>query len=231
VIFVHGIGDDKEFMAENELDEPFVRAGFAFVCFDQLMRGERKQKGLLRSLAAFRIRAACTVNDTRRLIDYLVTRPDIATNRIYLCGASYGAMTGCTAMAFEPRLRAGVLVYGGGSVTKLLFSPAMAEETGPWRYLLGPVAWYFASAWDPAKYAGAIAPRPLLIQNGKADTVIPPECARALQQAAREPKLIKWYDGDHLGKTSELDLPLVKMVLADALQFIQQQDGKVLRAK
>ena len=231
VIFVHGIGDDKEFMAENKLDEPFVRAGFACVCFDQLMRGERKQRGLFRSLAAFRIRASCTVNDTRRLIDYLVTRPDIATNRIYLCGASYGAMTGCTAMAFDSRIRAGVLVYGGGSVTKLVFAPAAAEEAGGWRYVLWPLAWYFASAWDPVKYAGAIAPRPVLMQNGKADTVIPPQSARALQQAAREPKRIKWYDGDHLGKTSELDLPLVKTVLADALQFIQEQDAKQLPTK
>ncbi len=231
VIFVHGIGDDKQFMAENKLDEPFVKAGFAFVCFDQLMRGERKQKGLLNTLAAFRVRASCTVNDTRKLLDYLDTRPDIATNRIYLCGASYGAMTGCTAMAFDKRIQAGVLVYGGGLLKELLFAPTSVQEVGRWRYVLWPVTWYFASVWDPVKYVGAIAPRPLLIQNGKADTIIPQVCARALQTAAGQPKQIKWYEGDHLGKTSELDLPLVKTVLADALDFIQQQDAKITSRK
>jgi hypothetical protein len=231
VIFLHGIGNDKEFMAQHKLDEPFVKAGFAFVCFDQLMRGERKQKGGLQTLAAFRIRASRTVNDTRRLIDYLVTRPDIATNRIYLCGASYGAMTGSTATAFDSRIRAAVLVYGGGTVTKLLSSPTVVEEAGKWRYVLWPLAWYFTSVWDPVKYVGAIAPRPLLIQNGKADTVIPPECARALQNAAREPKTIKWYEGDHLGKTRDLDVPLVTAVLTDAIEFLKEQDARVLPPK
>ncbi|HNQ87573.1 MAG TPA: dienelactone hydrolase family protein [Verrucomicrobiota bacterium] len=226
VVFLHGIGNDKEFMARNRLDEPFVKAGFAFVCFDQLMRGERKQKGGLHALAAFRIRASRTVNDTRRLIDYLVTRPDIATNRIYLCGASYGAMTGSTATAFDPRICAAVLVYGGGSVTKLLSSPAAAEEAGKWRHGLRLLAWYFSSVWDPVRHVAAISPRPVLIQNGKADTVIPPECARALQNAALEPKTIKWYEGDHLGKTRELDLPVVHTVLADAVEFLKEQDAR-----
>lgn len=224
VVFLHGIGNDKEFMARHKLDEPFVKAGFAFVCFDQLTRGERTRKGAPGALAAFRIRASRTVNDTRRLIDYLETRPDIATNRIYLCGASYGAMTGSTAAAFDPRIRAAVLVYGGGSVTRLLSSPTVIEEAGRWRHLAQPLAWYFASVWDPVKYVGRISPRPLLIQNGKADTVIPPECARALQDAARAPKTIQWYEGDHLGKTRDLDLPTVNAVLADAVAFLKAQD-------
>jgi dienelactone hydrolase len=189
------------------------------------MRGERKTKSGLPALAAFRIRASRTVNDTRRLIDYLVTRPDIATNRIYLCGASYGAMTGSTATAFDGRIRAAVLVYGGGVVTELLSSPTSVAEFGGWRQLLRPVAWFFTSGWDPVRYVGKIAPRPLLLQNGKADTVIPPACAQALQAAAREPKTIKWYEGDHLGKTRDLDLPLITTVLNDAIAFLKQQDA------
>mgnify|MGYP001245841777 CR=1 FL=1 len=94
-----------------------------------------------------------------------------------------------------------------------------------------PLAWYFTSVWDPVKYVGQIAPRPVLIQNGDADTVIPERCARALQEAAREPKTVKWYKGDHLGKTRDLDIPLVTAVLADALAFIQEQDAKVVVAK
>jgi len=225
VVFLHGIGNDKEFMARHKLDVPFVQAGFAFVCFDQLMRGERKVKGGLAGLEAFRVRASRTVNDTRRLIDYLVTRPDIATNRIYLCGASYGAMTGSTAAAFDERIRAAVLVYGGGHMVCLLSSPTVIETAGKWRHLLWLPAWYFTSVWDPVRYAGAIAPRPVLIQNGKADTVIPPDCARALQEAIREPKTIQWYDGDHLGKTRDLDLPTVNAVLAEAVSFLDREDA------
>lgn len=230
VIFVHGIGDDKEFMAENKLDIPFVKAGFAFACFDQLMRGERKLKNKsgLAEAGAFRVRAAYTVNDTRRLIDYLVTRPDIAGDRIYLCGASYGAITGSTATAFDKRIRAAVLTYGGGNLRKLLSADLIHEEIGHWALPAYVFAWYFGSVFDPVNYVGQISPRPVLIQNGKADTVVAPAAGQALQDAAKEPKTILWYEGDHLGKTSDLDIPLVTRVLADALKFIQEQDVKAV---
>ena len=51
---------------------------------------------------------------------------------------------------------------------------------------------------------------------------------RPREDAARQPKTILWYDGDHLGKTRDLDMPLTTRVLADALQFIQDVDAKGL---
>jgi dienelactone hydrolase len=227
VVFVHGIGNDKEFMQRHGLDVPFVKAGFAFVCFDQLMRGERKLKvkSRLAEAKAFRLRAAHTVGDTRRLIDYLVTRPDIAADRIYLCGASYGAITGSTATAFDKRIRAAVLIYGGGNLWEL-FSAESAREMGGWRIPAYLVSWYFGSVVDPVKYVGQISPRPVLLQNGRADTVVAPAAARALQQAAHEPKKILWYEGDHLGKTRDLDEELTMRVLVDALKFLQEVDAK-----
>ena len=228
VVFVHGIGNDKEFMRRHKLDEPFVNAGYAFVCFDQLMRGERKLKDQSggAQARAFRVRAAHTVNDTRRLIDYLVTRRDIATNRIYLCGASYGAVTGSTAAAFDPRIRAVALIYGGGNLRKLLSAEMVRDEMGSWAVPARWLAWYFCSVFDPVKYAGRISPRPVLLQNGKADTVVAPEAARALQNAVREPKKILWYEGDHLGKTSDLDMATTMRVLTDTLKFLGEVDAE-----
>ena len=192
------------------------------------MRGERKLKGksAWSEAAAFRVRAAHTVNDTRRLIDYLVTRPDIAADRIYLVGASYGAVTGSTAAAFDRRIRAVVLTYGGGNLRKLLSADVIRDEIGNWALPVSLVAWYFGSVADPVHYVGRISPRPILLQNGKADTVVAPAAARALQEAARPPKTILWYEGDHLGKTRDLDMPLTTRVLTDALKFIQEEDTK-----
>jgi hypothetical protein len=51
--------------------------------------------------------------------------------------------------------------------------------------------------------------------------------AQALQQAARDPKKIIWYEGDHLGKTSDLDEDLTMRVLTDALAFLKEVDGKI----
>lgn len=229
VIFLHGIGDDKMFMRNNNLDQPFVRAGFAFVCFDQRMQGERELKAPapLAELEALRVRAAHTVNDTRRLIDYLSARSDIAPDRIYLCGASYGAITGSTATAFDPRIRAAVLTYGGGNFPRILEAEEIQKELGRWKVPAQAMAWYLGSVFDPIRYVGRIAPRPVLLQNGKADTVIPPAAGQALQEAAGEPKKVLWYDGDHLGKTDVLDIPLATRVLNDALAFIEEQDAKV----
>ena len=192
------------------------------------MRGERKLKGksAWSEAAVFRVRAAHTVNDTRRLIDYLVTRPDIAADRIYLVGASYGAVTGSTAAAFDKRIRAVVLTYGGGNLRKLLSADVIREEIRNWALPVSLVAWYFGSVADPVNYIGRISPRPILLQNGKADTVVAPAAARALQEAARPPKTILWYEGDHLGKTRDLDMPLTTRVLTDALKFIQEEDTK-----
>ena len=136
VIFLHGIGQNKNFL--KEITAPFNQTGFAFVCFDQYTQGERKLRGKQSFLArykAFAQRAAKTVNETRRLIDYLSAQPDIDPQRIYLVGASYGAVTGSIVMAKDKRLRAGVLVYGGADLPQtpglVCQSPGRGGGIGP----------------------------------------------------------------------------------------------------
>ena len=236
VIFLHGIGQDKEFILQDfsgrTVADPFLNVGFAFVTFDQLMRGERRIKtgSFLDEAKAFRMRPAYTVNDTRRLIDYLQTRDDIAKNRIYLAGASYGAITGSTVAAFDKRVRAVVLTYGGGNVPKMLTARMIADEVRKRHVPLGILqfaGWYLLSASDPARYIDRIAPRPVFLQNGTNDGLIATEAAKALQDAARQPKTIKWYEGDHIGT----DVKTVFIVLGDIVDFLKEQDAKIVAAE
>jgi dienelactone hydrolase len=137
VVFLHGIGQNKDFLREIAL--PFSQAGFALASFDQYTQGERKLRGaksFLARLEAFRQRPAKTVNEARRLIDYLCTRADIDAQRIYLVGASYGAVTGCTLMAKDQRVRAGIFVYGGGDFNQLLDSYANRLGVAAWLGLI-----------------------------------------------------------------------------------------------
>lgn len=222
IIFLHGIGQEKEFL--DEITGLFNQAGFAMACFDQYTRGERelpKDAGALAQARAFRRRAAATVNDTRRLIDYLETRPDIDPHRIYMVGASYGAITGSVAAAFDTRIRAVVLVYGGGNLSRLLDAPMIHDEIGAWTPLAKVLLWYLIGAADPVKHIGGIAPRPVLLQNGRNDRLVAPPAAEALQAACNEPKTITWYDSDHIG----MDEAVVWRVLDEALRWIQQQDA------
>ena len=124
IIFLHGIGQNKNFL--KEITSPFNQVGFAFVSSTNTPRASENcvASHCSPGSKAFAARPAKTINETRRLIDYLSAHPDIDPKRIYLVGASYGAVTGSTVMAKDKRLRAGVLVYGGGDFRKLLDSYA-----------------------------------------------------------------------------------------------------------
>jgi dienelactone hydrolase len=253
VIFLHGIGQNKNFL--KEITAPFNEAGFAFLCFDQYTQGERRLGGkpsFLARLKALAQRSAKTINETRRLIDYLSAHPDIDPQRIYLVGASYGAVTGTTAMARDKRLRAGVMVYGGGDLGKLLDSyanhlsvavilglidgknlnpekpplpkltPSQERQVGIVIACLKPLVRYFLGVADPIHYAGRISPRPMYFQNGRHDVLVPASAGKALQDAAREPKKITWYESDHVG----IDREHTKRVLADGLNWLLEQDDQ-----
>ena len=227
IIFLHGIGQDKEFL--KDIAAPFVDAGFAFVSFDQYTRGERKlvNPGWLEQALAFRRRSALNVIETRRLVDYLLTRPDIAADRIYLIGASFGAITGSTAVAFEPRIAAAVMTYGGGDLDKLLSSDAAKAEMGPYYWPVKKFVAFLTAPSDPVKYVAGIAPRPLLFQNGTHDRLIPVAAADALYEAARDPKERTLYDSDHVG----LDADQTRQVLDDSIAWLEKIDAaRVARA-
>ena len=223
VMFLHGIGQNKKFL--DEIAAPFVRAGFAFCSFDQLMQGERKIKSgkLWDEAKAFIRRPKHTVIDTRRLIDYLETRNDIAHDRIYLAGASYGAITGSTAAAMDKRIPAVVLTYGGGNIPKMLTARMVAQEIGNWLIPAQIIGSVLLGASDPVRYAGDIAPRPVYLQNGTDDGLIATDAAKALQNAVKEPKKIQWYEGDHIG----FDAETVRIVLNDIVEWLKEQDAKI----
>ncbi|MBI5095783.1 MAG: dienelactone hydrolase family protein [Candidatus Hydrogenedentes bacterium] len=224
VIFLHGIGQKKEFL--DEIAPGFVEAGFALVSSDQYTRGERKlpKSSRLDEILALRRRAALTVIETRRLVDYLQTRPDIYPDRIYLAGASFGAITGSTAAAFEPRIQAVVLTYGGGNLPVLLNSKQAAAQVGPLIHLAKYAGAYLFAPSDPILHVREISPRPILFQSGADDTLVPPASGRALFDAAYGPKDITWYPGDHVG----LDPVTTKLVLAECVSWLKSQDATVV---
>jgi dienelactone hydrolase len=224
VIFLHGIGQKKEFI--DDIAEPFVKAGFAMATFDQYTRGERRlsdDAGIVTEGLALRRRGALTVLETRRLVDYLLTRDDIAGERIYLVGASFGAITGATAFAFEPRIQAGVLVYGGGDLPVLLASDEARKELGVWTTPVAHLMAFLLAPSDPVRYIPWASPRPVLLQGGTHDRIVPPESGQALFDAAKDPKEIIWYDSDHIG----LDEEHVWVVLGDAIEWLRDQDKAV----
>ncbi|MCP4639597.1 MAG: alpha/beta fold hydrolase [bacterium] len=216
VVFLHGIGQKKDFL--DEIAATFTTAGYAIVCFDQYTRGERNLESTnwFTDMLALRTRASLNVTDTRRLLDYLLTRDDIDADRLYLVGASFGAITGTAAAAFDDRFKAAVLTYGGGNLRSLLSSDAAKSELGGFYWPAMQLGAFLLKPADPVRHAAGIAPRPVLIQNGTHDQLIPTEAAQALFDAAREPKEMVWYETDHIG----LDEAHVMRVLGETIEWL-----------
>lgn len=217
IIFLHGIGQDKDFL--DVIASRFTDSGFAIASYDQYTRGERniEDDNLFNGIAGLRRRAAMNVIDTRRMVDYFAQRGDIDMDRLYLVGASYGAITGANVAAMEPRIQAVVLTYGGGGLKSLLSSDSVKDELGPLAGPLASLAAYIFAPADPIGRVAAIAPRPLLVQNGEGDRVVPFESGKALFDAAGEPKEFIGYPGDHIG----LDEAMVWRVLDDTIAWLK----------
>jgi dienelactone hydrolase len=228
ILFLHGIGQKKEFL--NDISGPFNQAGFAMACFDQSMQGERKVEGsLLQQAASFRQRPWKTINDARRTIDYLQNHPDIDPERIYLVGASYGAITGTTVVAFEDRIRAAVLAVGGGNIPIMLQAPIIDEHAleyvSPWQLKLAKaVVSFIMKPADPINYAKDTSPTPVLMLNGDRDQLVTPEAGRELYNALGEPREIRWYPINHPG-IDKSDGPTIIELLDDALDWLVEQDA------
>lgn len=227
VVFLHGRGHNKSFL--NKIATPFVDAGFAIASFDQMGKGERAVDSIWEEALVFYRRPRETVHDARRLIDYLQTRPDIDPARIYLVGVSYGAMTGCTVTAVDKRVRAAVLLVGGGNLGVVLNGPLVQMRVPYGLYHVAkPLAQWLMDVADPIHYAGGTAGTPLLFLNGELDRVITPEAAQCLFAAAGEPKQIRWYPVDHPGRRHE-DTPTIIKMIDDGIEWIKQQDTALLK--
>lgn len=224
IVFLHGIGQSKSFL--ERICTPFNEAGFAMACFDQSMQGARRvQGGAFRQVAAFRQRPWKTVNDTRRLIDYLQTHPEIEPERVYLVGASYGAITGTTATALDKRIRAACLVVGGANLRVMLDAPMIRDNVRnrAMHWLAKNLVAFIMNPADPMHYAAGTAGTPVLMQNGAEDILVSPAAGEELYKALGEPKELRWYPCDHPGNRSE-DAPIIVEILDDGLAWLLEQD-------
>jgi fermentation-respiration switch protein FrsA (DUF1100 family) len=166
--------------------------------------GKRDWRGLgfFRLAAQVRPAALDAVADTLLLVDYLVSRPDVARDRIFLVGSSLGAPAVTIAGGLDPRPAAVIALYGGGRIGDLA-AHGMALS-GPSTYprwqatALGHAVGWLLAPLAPERYVAAIAPRPFLMINGADDSLVPRASVLALYEAARVPKELIWVHGEHV---------------------------------
>jgi cephalosporin-C deacetylase-like acetyl esterase len=159
------------------------------------------------------------VPETRRLVDFLFQDPGIDLERVFLIGASYGGITGCSVVAFEPRIKRATLVMAGGNLPRLLDALARSRlPESPFLASAGAslVAWLLRP-FEPLDFIWKVAPRPVLFLNVDSDEMIDSACAQALYQAAGEPREQMIYRDAH----NAISEQTVRQMLGDALEWMQ----------
>jgi formylglycine-generating enzyme required for sulfatase activity/dienelactone hydrolase len=129
------------------------------------------------------VRQIHQVQDVRRSVDYLVSRPDIDPQRLAFCGFSWGGWLSSVVLAVEDRFRIGIVHSGG---------------------LEG---WHARPEVDPLNYVSHVRV-PLLMLNGRYDLTVPLEtAARPMFERLGTPdrdKRLYVADSDHWIPRTEL---------------------------
>jgi dienelactone hydrolase len=228
LVLLHGFGKNKESMAA--LARNAALQGYASLAIDEYGQGQRvlpQTKGRLTPAVLERdliVGVPQTVIDVRRGVDYLQSCPHIDGRRIGLLGVSLGAIMGAVAAGVEPRLQATVLISGGGDWALILKHLAAQVRTvgGHPVAAVQNVNWQLVSALltpeDPLTFAGQIAPRVLLMVNGREDMTIVPQAAEELYRFASSPPgahtSIVWLAHSGHKPAPELVYPVVRKWLA-----------------
>lgn len=195
----HGIPSGKPADPNDKgypsLAEKFCAAGFATLIFN--FRGTGPSGGNFDMMG--------WVHDLEGAIDYLYHNPQVDRSRIYLMGFSGGAAVSTYVAAHDTRVARVILCACPSEFRRVVdqrrgdFSIEHFRQIGLIRDKDFP---HSMDAWlnnfrevTPVKWIGRIAPRPLLILQGKDDDLVDEEQAWNLYEKAGDPKEIAMVAG------------------------------------
>jgi hypothetical protein len=157
---------------------------------------------------------------------YLTQRADVDSSRIAMVVTSFAAPFGVLAAAEDRRFRNVGLIYGAGDLGRVLEANLTLEP----RFLRSVAGWLTGQLYgefEPTRYIAGIAPRPLIMVNGRDDPQMPVQAVRVLYAAAREPKTLIWLPTGHLMPTDRaLIRALVDTTLARLPVLQRGQTGR-----
>ena len=187
LIYQGGLGSEKE-------DAAFIWQGAADIGLATFtIEPRRREVHSARGIASV-LRE--NVRELRRGLDYLGTRRECRHNVGYL-GISLGGALGALLAGADDRISAAVLASIGATWrAALLSSDSLLPGTAEDEERLDAAAARLRPL-DPARWVGKIAPRPVMLVNGRKDPLVPPGQALELAAAARDPKLVLNHAGGH----------------------------------
>jgi len=156
------------------------------------------------------------LEDVRRTVDVLASRPEVDPERIGIAGISLGGIVAATAAGVEPRFWKAMPILAGGDLNAIIHHARETRELSQLIKQLPPEARaeieYAIDEVDPLRHAERLrdraAPQRVLMVNAAEDEVIPRPCTEKLASALGIADRVIWLDG--LGHyTAMAELPQV----------------------
>jgi dienelactone hydrolase len=153
--------------------------------------------------ALFTTAISQAVQDVRRTVDVLASRPEIDPHSIGVMGISLGGILAATAAENEPRINRAVLVLAGGDLLPVLYHANETRGVNDRLRRLSPERRAQIERAirevDPLTHAGQLRSRALsgkvLMFNAGSDEVIPRACTEKLASALGIAERVHWLDG------------------------------------
>ena len=193
IVLMHGMPGNARSMAGQ--GQGLAEHGAVVIAIDAPFA--RRDGPPLRFITEDRVEQIRLIKDLQRAVDVLRARANVDDDRIAYVGISYGGAMGALFVGVERRLKAAALVVGDGGLVSHSTGPedfsAMASLSCAVR-----VNWLRAmTPIEPIRFLPHAPPTALLLQSGQLDNLVPVADARALHDAAPEPKTIRWYGAGH----------------------------------
>jgi len=125
-------------------------------------------------------------------LDWLFTHPLVDTSDVTLIAVSFGVFTGVPAAVADARVKRLVVVQAGGDLYTVVAASSKSLRVPLPSWLAGCVGSWILAPFEPNRYIGAFAPRPLLIVSGESDVFFTRSSVESLYEHAGEPK--EWVE-------------------------------------
>ncbi len=199
VVFAHGSDGNRDTLLKEAM--AVARLG-ALVCVPEL---PLKPSG--DPVADSKV-VADSVVALRRAFDLLIRRSDCDGSRAGFAGHSWGAVQGAVLYGIDSRITATALASGTSRISRWMVRQPLPAD---WHAYLDAL-----SRFDALPYVGVTGRKPMLLQFGKQDEVIPEAERTELANGVAGPKERKDYDAGH-------DLVGFDAASADRVAFLRKQ--------
>ena len=121
-------------------------------------------------------------------LDWLFHHPLVDTTDVTLIAVSFGVFTALPAAVLEHRIKRLVIVQAGGDVAEVIAANARRLSVPLPSWLAGWLGGWILAPFEPNRYVGDVAPRPVLLVSGASDEFFPSSSVKSLYDHANDPK-------------------------------------------